>query len=152
SDAKHGGEHATEAVLNAWVLASQDAFQKRQKLTALTQKAFEQLWNTQSADGAWDWMNFGEEPDETADARFNGTALAALAVGTAPGLLKDEGVTEYVTKLRDYLQSKYDGQNLYRRTWLLAASGRWEGLLTREQRQSLVAELQSQQNKDGGWS
>jgi hypothetical protein len=152
SDTRHGGERATEAVLNALVLARQDAFAKRPQLSPIAQKAFRQLWETQSADGAWDWMNFGEEPDETADARYNGAALAAIAVGTAPGLLESKDTAEYVDKLRSYLKDKFAEQNLYRRTWMLVASGRLNGLLTREQRDSLVAELRVRQNSDGGWS
>jgi hypothetical protein len=70
SDAKY--ERATEAVLNTLVLARRDAFKKWAHPSAVKQKAFQRLWKTQSADGAWDWMNFGEEPDETADDRYNG--------------------------------------------------------------------------------
>ncbi len=152
SDPKHSGERATEAVLNALVLARQDALEKRTHLSAVAQKAFQQLWETQSADGAWDWMNFGEEPDETADARYNGAALAAIAVGTAPALLTNGEVLGYVDRLRRYLNGKFGEQNLYRRTWMLLASGRLNGLLTREQRESLLAELRAKQNSDGGWS
>jgi squalene-hopene/tetraprenyl-beta-curcumene cyclase len=152
SDAKHGGERATEAVLNALVLARQDAFEKPPHLSAVAQKAFQQLWETQSADGAWDWMNFGEEPDETADARYNGAALAAIAIGTAPGLLESQDLVGYVDKLRSYLNGKFGEQNVYRRTWMLLASSRLDGLLTRDQRELLMAELRSCQNSDGGWS
>lgn len=152
SDAGHGGERATEAVLNALVLARLDAFEKRAQPGAITQKAFQQLWETQSPDGAWDWMNFGEEPDETADARYHGAALAAIAIGTAPGLIEKGDVAGYVDKLRRYLIGHFDGQNLYRRTWMLVASRRLGGLLTREQRESLIEELRHGQNSDGGWS
>jgi hypothetical protein len=152
SDAKHGGERATEAVLNALALARQDAFEKRAHPSAVTQKAFQQLWETQSADGAWDWMNFGEEPDETGDARYNGAALAAIAVGMSPALLENHDTAGYVDKLRGYLNGKFGEQNLYRRTWMLLASSRLTGLLTREQRDSLIADLQAKQNSDGGWS
>jgi hypothetical protein len=152
SDAKHGGERATEAVLNAVVLARQDAFEKLGHPGALTRMAFQQLWETQSADGSWDWMNFGEEPDETADARYNGAALAAIAVGTTPGLLENHDVDSYVDKLRGYLNGRFSEQNLYRRTWMLLASSRLNGLLTGAQRESLKAELRARQNTDGGWS
>lgn len=152
SDRKHGGEQATEAVLNALVLAWQDGVEKRARPSAVTQKAFEQLWETQSADGAWDWMNFGEEPDETADARYNGAALAALAIGTAPSLLKNGDADAYVEKLRRYLADEFAHQNLYRRTWALAVSARLGGLLTAEQREALAREFRARQNADGGWS
>src|SRR5439155_24978929 len=67
SDAKHGGERGTEAVLNALVLVCQDAHDKRPQPSELTRKAFRQLWETQRADGVWDWMDFAQEPDESAD-------------------------------------------------------------------------------------
>ncbi len=152
SDAKHGGERATEAVLNALVLARQDALEKRPHPSATTQKAFGQLWETQSADGAWDWMNFGEEPDESADARYNGAALAAFAIGSATSRLESDDIVGFVDKLRRYLNGKFAEQNLYRRTWMLVASSRLSGLLTRDQRESLIAELRSRRNSDGGWS
>src|SRR5262249_34952625 len=61
-------------------------------------------------------------------------------------------VPAYVDRLRRYLNGKFGEQNLYRRTWMLVASGRLNGLLTRDQRESLVAELRAKQNSDGGWS
>ena len=154
SDSKHGGERGTEAVLNALILALHDANEVRQQPSEHTRKAFEQLWETQRADGAWDWMNFAQEPDESADSPYYGAALAAIAAGTAPGLLKggEAGTESYVGKLRAYLNGKYGEQNLYRRIWMLLASTRLPGLLSRDQREGLVAELKAKQNSDGGWS
>ena len=154
SDAKHGGERGTEAVLNALVLVCQDAHDKRPQPSELTRKAFRQLWETQRADGVWDWMDFAQEPDESADAQYYGAALAAIAVGTAPSLLGDKEVDTagYVDKLRSYLNGRYAEQNLYRRAWMLLASTRLAGLLNREQVEGLVVELKNKQNSDGGWS
>jgi len=154
SDAKHGGERGTEAVLNALVLARHDAEEGRSQPSEPTRKAFRQLWETQRADGAWDWMDFAQEPDESADAQYYGAALAALAAGTAPGLLPDESADTagYVDKLRAYLKSRYAEQNLYRRTWMLLASTRLPGLLDGEQRHILLAELRQKRNSDGGWA
>jgi hypothetical protein len=155
SDPKHGGERGTEAVLNAVMLAQWDAVAMiRQEPSALTQKAFQQLWETQSDDGAWDWMNFGEEPDETADARYYGAALAAFAVSRFPILVKSDesGTASYLDRLRSYLKDRFDEQNLYRKTWSLFASARLTGVLTSKQQDSLIAELRAKQNPDGGWS
>jgi hypothetical protein len=152
SDAKHGGERSTEAVLNALVLARYYARDPHGEAGAHTAKAFEQLWETQRADGGWDWMNFGAEPDESADAEYNGVALAALAAGTAPGPAGGDNTKDYLDKLRGYLRSKYAGQNLYRRACVLLASTRLEGLLDRAQGDSLIGELRREQNRDGGWS
>ena len=96
-------------------------------------------------DGAWDWLDFGSEPDESADARYHGAALAALAVGTAPrlvnGLQAETSASNPVGKLRAYLNGEYARQNLYNRTWLLLASSRLAGLLSPEQRRLLMGEL-----------
>jgi squalene-hopene/tetraprenyl-beta-curcumene cyclase len=154
SDPKHGGERATEAVLNALVLAQHDAHERRQEPSALTRKAFEQLWETQRPDGAWDWMDFGEEPDESRDSIYYGTALAAVAAGTIPGGLVGEGTDAavYLDKLRSYLKQGFATQNLYNRTWMLLASTRVGGLLSAAQRDALLAELKAKQKADGGWS
>ncbi len=154
SDPKHGGQHGTEEVLNALILARHDAEEGKRQASEVTRKAFRQLWETQRADGAWDWMDFAQEPDESAAARFYGAALAAVAVGTVPALWG--GGESYSAasegKLRGYLRENYARQNLYNRVWMLLASARWPGLLTEPERQELIAELKRKQHPDGGWS
>lgn len=149
-----GPSRGTEAVLNALILALEDARQNREQASEPTRKAFQQLWENQRPDGAWDWLNLAAEPDESADARYYGAALAAVAVGAAPGLVKgkEESVARHIDKLRAYLNGQYAGQNLYNRVWALLASSRLPGLLSAEQRQGLLAELRANQNEDGGWS
>ena len=154
SDAEHGGQHGTEEVLNALILARRDAAEMKPQASEVTRKAFRQLWDTQRADGAWDWMDFAQEPDESAGARFYGAALAAVAVGTAPTLYG--GGQPYSAyregNLRGYLRENYSRQNLYNRVWMLLASARWPGLLTQPECEELIAELRLKQNRDGGWS
>jgi squalene-hopene/tetraprenyl-beta-curcumene cyclase len=154
SDAKHDPSGGTEPVLNALILAREDSYAKRKQLSVPARKAFQQLWEKQRPDGAWDWMDFAEEPQESGDGQYYGAALAALAVGTAPGLIGDsESETAiYVDRLRAYLNGKYGVQNLHNRAWVLLASTRLAGLLSREQRDGLIRELQAKQNSDGGWS
>ncbi len=154
SDAKHGGEHGTEEVLNALILARHDADEGKQQATEITRKAFRQLWETQGSDGAWDWMDFAQEPDESAGARFYGAALAALAVGTVPTIWGGtEGyATSSLGRLRSYLRENYPRQNLYNRVWMLLGSVRWPGLLTQPECEELIGELKLRQNPDGGWS
>ncbi len=86
SDTKHGGQYGTEEVLNALILAQHDASEGKPRASEVTRKAFRELWETQRPDGAWDWMDFAQEPDESAAARYYGAALAAVAVGTVPTL------------------------------------------------------------------
>jgi squalene-hopene/tetraprenyl-beta-curcumene cyclase len=141
-------------VLNALILAVEDAQAGRDQPGEHTQKALRQLWETQRADGSWDWMNFAQEPDESTDSQYYGAALAAIAVGLAPGSRTegDEATANYVGRLRAYLGSRYGEQNLYRQTWALLASTRLAGVLNADQRHSLIAALEQKQNQDGGWS
>ncbi len=154
SDAKHGGERGTEEVLTALILARHDADEGKPQASEITRKAFRQLWETQRSDGAWDWMDFAQEPDESAAARFYGAALAAVAVGTVPTLWGGAGgySTAGEGNLRTYLRKNYSRQNLYNRVWMLVASARWPGLLTQPECEELIAELKRKQNRDGGWS
>ena len=99
-------------------------------------------------------MDFAQEPDESAAARFYGAALAAVAVGTVPTLWGgSEGYSvSSEGKLRGYLRENYSQQNLYNRVWMLLASARWPGLLTQLECEELIAELKLKQHRDGGWS
>lgn len=144
----------TEAVLNALILAHQDAVQQRPQPSEPTRQAFNELWERQRPDGAWDWLDAALEPYESKDATFYGATLAALAIGTAPGIAPDpqEINGSHVRRLRLYLKEKYRDQNLYNRVWLLLAASRLTGLLTPAQRDALMMEMQEKQHDDGGWS
>src|SRR6266404_6753745 len=144
----------TEAVLNLLILAGEDAHQHRQVPSAPSRKALEELWKEQRADGAWNWLDFGLEPYESSDSVYYGAALAAMAVGTAPGNGggAGENASNGLAKLRSYLKTNYADQNLYNRAWMLLASTRLAGLLSRDQIDALKTDLQSKQNADGGWS
>ena len=144
----------TETVLNLFVLAGEAARQDRQVLSGPMRKALEELWKEQRADGAWDWLDFGDEPYESSDSVYYGAALAAIALGTAHGYGNgtDGDVWGGVGKLRSYLKNKYADQNLHNRAWMLLASTRLSGLLSNELTDALTADLQSKQNPDGGWS
>ena len=144
----------TEAVLNLCILAGEDARQNRQAPSGSTQKALEELWKQQRTDGAWDWLDFGLEPYETTDSPYYGAALAAMAVGTAAGYTASTGenMSSGVGKLRSYLKGNYAEQNFYNKAWMLLASTRLAGLLSRDQTDALARDLQGKQNPDGGWS
>ena len=59
-EAKRTESRGTEAVLNALLLAGAEP------AAPATRAAFTHLWETQRADGAWDWQQFGLEPFESA--------------------------------------------------------------------------------------
>jgi len=151
---KEEQSRGTEAVLNLLILTGEDARLNRRMPSGSTRKALDELWKEQRPDGAWDWLDFGNEPYESGDSVFYGAALAAIAVGSIPGNVgaTGENVSGYVAKLRGYLNGKYSEQNLYNKVWMLLASTRLTGLLTSAQREELIAKLARHQEADGGWS
>ena len=84
-----------------------------------------------------------------------GAALAAIAVGTARenGYSIAEGDTkERLGWLSDYLRKNAASQNAHNKVWLLWASAKMDGLLTREQTDQIVAQVLAKQLPEGGWS
>src|SRR5213593_981080 len=154
SEGKKTESRGTEAVLNALILSSADAERGRRKPSEPTRKALRRLWETQRPDGAWDWLDFGLEPFESADAAYYGATLAALAVGTVSAYSTSPATdaTAGLDKLRGYLKTGRASQNLFNRVWLLLASTRLKDVLTPGQQEALIAEIQSRQQTDGGWS
>jgi squalene-hopene/tetraprenyl-beta-curcumene cyclase len=162
---KAEGSRGTEAIVNALILGRADARQGLRAMSPVTAKAFEHLWELQREDGptkgSWPWLQFGKagfEPWEATDSGYFMTALAALAVGTAPGAVKT-APPDRVAWLRDYLTANYEDQNLHGRVALLWASTKLEGILSAERRRKLIDEIfERQQNKpgdravDGGWN
>lgn len=144
----------TEAVLNVFVLVGEDARQYRLAPSEPTRKALDELWKTQRADGAWNWLNTGLEPYESADGVYYGAALVAMAVGNAPDYVAGvaDNASRGIVKLRSYLKTAYADQSLYNRAWMLLASTRMADLLSRDQTEALTADLVRAQNVDGGWS
>jgi squalene-hopene/tetraprenyl-beta-curcumene cyclase len=141
----------TEAVLNAVILTSADLANNLPEASAPTKKALARLWETQRADGRWDWLEFGLEPWETTEAAYHGATFAAFAVGTAPSQ-HDEVAAAGIERLRAYLSANYQAQHLYNRTWALLASTRLKRVITDAQRDALIEELVRAQRDDGGWS
>jgi squalene-hopene/tetraprenyl-beta-curcumene cyclase len=109
------------------------------------------MWETQRADGRWDWLEFGLEPWETTEAVYHGATFAAFAAGTALGQ-PDAAATAGIDRLRAYLSSNYQAQHLYNRTWALLASTRLKRVVTDAQRDALISDLVRAQREDGGWS
>src|SRR5439155_1978038 len=149
----------TEAVNNAAALAFDDHYHGRAAPSAGTRKAFANLWQVQTLSGdlagSWDWLDFKYEPWESPNGRYSGAALAAVAVGTAPGYYSpgaDSATDAKVRLLAGYLKRGFAGQNLHNRAWALWASAKLDGVLTPEERNAVVAELFSGQREDGGWN
>jgi squalene-hopene/tetraprenyl-beta-curcumene cyclase len=159
SDQKKKESWGTEAVVNSVILAFDDRYQGRSSPSAATKQAFLNLWETQAQagthKGSWDWLDFGEPPWGSKEARYFGAALAAVAVGTAPGYYTpgaDATEDARVGVLRGYLKEGLRRQNLHDRAWGLWAATKIEGILTEGEQQKLVTQLLDRQQEDGGWS
>lgn len=144
----------TEAVLNALILANYDA--QRGHVSNDTLAAFGNMWalqrTTGDAKGSWDWLQFDEEPWEAKGSVYYGAALAAIAVGIAPdGYSSRPEIQGNVSSLRQYLDREKGSQSTLNRVYLLWASTKLAGLLTSDQRNAIVKEVLSRQQKDGGW-
>jgi squalene-hopene/tetraprenyl-beta-curcumene cyclase len=152
---KSSESRGTESVLNALILATRDA--ERGVLTDETRMAFANMWalqmRTKELSGSWAWLNFGLNPWESTTSPYFGAALAAVAVGTAPGgYAATPELQENVQLLRDYLQREEERQPLLNRLVALWASSKLPGVLTRERSQSVIDAALARQQPDGGWS
>jgi squalene-hopene/tetraprenyl-beta-curcumene cyclase len=154
---KAAESRGTESVLSALVLAWQDARTGSGQLSSDTRMALENMWEEQlthgDSRGAWGWLNFRLAPWEVVESQYYGAALAALAVGVAPGAYASEPqVQEHLGQLRDYLRREYPAQPLHQRLVLLWAAGKLPGLLDANEQRALIAQVLQLQNSDGGWS
>lgn len=153
-DGKIDESRATEAVLNALILANYDAH--RGQLSDDGRAAFDNMWELQRNDGnkrgSWNWLQFNLEPWEAKDSSYYGASLAAIAVGTAPGdYASTSKIQGNLRLLREYLNRESAKQSTLNHVFLLWASTKLPGLLNSEQQRALVKEVLSRQQSDGGW-
>ena len=146
----------TEAILNALILANYDARSGHLHLSADTRAALDNMWELQETtgkeSGAWKWIQFNNEPWEAYDSPYYGATLAAIAVGLAPeNYRSDPEIQQHLELLREYLNREYGAQTLLNRISLLWAAAELPGILRPEQQQSLIEEILSKQQVDGGW-
>jgi squalene-hopene/tetraprenyl-beta-curcumene cyclase len=144
-----------EAVLSALLLAREDA--RRGRLSSETGQAFERLWALQIREGedagAWRWNSLKLEPWEEPESAFFGAALAAAAVGAAPGRYRDRpGIRSGREALVSYLRNRQAKQPLHHRLILAWASAALPGLLTAAERKTIVRDALDRQREDGGWT
>jgi squalene-hopene/tetraprenyl-beta-curcumene cyclase len=145
---------ATEAVLNAFVLATHDA--RTGRITDDTRAALANMWALQDRagrdPGAWPWQRFNLEPWEADDSNYHGAALAAVAVGLVPAADRAASDRTGMDLLRGYLQRHYGDQATLNRAVVLWAAARWPELLAPDAKSALVDEVFGKQQADGGWS
>ena len=157
SDEKNGAgktaeSHATEAVLNAVILASYDRAQVR----PITRKAFGNAWALQETDGAlagaWKWQDFHLGPWESAESGYQGAALLMVSAVNLPGGFAQEPATRaHLDGLRDYLRRNYATEPVVNQLYVLWASAKEPGLLTQAERSALMDSLRGLQLGDGGF-
>ncbi len=152
---KTSESRATEAVLNAVILAGRDA--RSGSTSDEGRRAFDNMWalqmKTGEQTGAWTWLQFHNEPWEGDSSPFHGATLAAIAIHSAPGgYAAAPENAERVKALHDYLRKANEKQPLLSRAMLLWASTTAPALLARETRQAIVDALLGAQQDDGGWS
>jgi len=151
---KTSESRGTEAVLNALILSGRDA--RGGSLGDDTRRAFDNLWALQftkgDLSGGWAWLNFHYEPWEADGSGYYGAALAAIAVGIAPGhYAASPEIQDRMKLLRDYLSRSAGKQHLFNRATLLWASA-VTGILTPDEQRAIVDDLLKVQQDDGGWS
>ena len=149
------GTTPAEPVLTALLLAEQDA--RSGLLSKETEQAFDSLWSLQITSGpfqgAWSWNNTGRDPFSAPYGQFFGAALAALAIGVAPdGYQSRPQIQKNLDALKRYLTDQQNKQPLHNRLVLVWASTLLKGVLGDADRKTIVTELISQQQLDGGWT
>jgi squalene-hopene/tetraprenyl-beta-curcumene cyclase len=152
---KSSESRGTEAVMNALILSSRDA--ATGVLSEDTRLAFANMWALQfkagDLKGAWAWLNFKYEPWEAPDSAYMGAALAAVAVGNAPGgYASTAEIRDQIKLLREYLGPRANSERLFNQLIVLWASTKVDGILTSAQQQSIIEAAFSKQQNDGGWS
>jgi squalene-hopene/tetraprenyl-beta-curcumene cyclase len=120
------------------------------KLHPATKAALDKMWTIQKEDGSWKWPDCSWPPLE--HDQFYGVAYVAVAVGMAPGNYRETpAATKGLDNLRQYVKANPTTE-LHHKATLLWASAKVEGLLTDDQKKSIVAELRKLQLPDGGWN
>jgi len=151
---KTSESRGTESILDALILVWNDIPSGR--LSADARLALDNMWalqfKTGDMSGSWAWLQFHNAPWE-GDSQFYGTALAAVAIGSAPENYQAEpGIQGGLKLLRTWLAKDSNAQTPLDRVMLLWASTKLDGLLTRARQQTIVDEILAKQRNDGGFS
>ncbi len=151
---KTSESRGTESILDALILVWNDV--PSGKLSPDARLALDNMWALQlrSAEmsGSWAWLQFHNAPWE-GDSQYYGTALAAIAIGSAPQDYKSEpGIQAGLKLMRAYLLKGMDAQTPVDRAVLLWASAKIPGLLTEAQQKIIIDQTLAKQQDDGGFA
>jgi squalene-hopene/tetraprenyl-beta-curcumene cyclase len=152
---KTAQSRGTESILNVLILASYESHNTAPSETL--GKALQNMWGQQQKSGeqkgSWFWLNFHTQPWEADGSPYYGAALAAVAVGTAPGnYWSNPEIQQNLDLLRVFLRTGYEKQSLNNRIFLLWASTKVPGILQPEQQRAIIDSVFTAQQQDGGWS
>ena len=146
-----GALQGVETVFAALFLSGQDGD------AASARAAFTQLWTLQRQDaplhGAALWYSAGLDPWETPASSYYGSALAALALASAPSAVRtDPASQENIRALRDFVRGDSKDLPLHNRLAVLWASTKFPELLAPPARRALIDQILTKQQPDGGWT
>lgn len=152
---KSAESRATEAVLNAVILASYDSTDS--DLNASTRKAFREAWDLQESlgpdAGGWKWQDFHLAPWETPDSAYEGAALFAIGLASAPQrYMESPADQKHLTQLRAYLKAQFSSQPLLGKLYAVWASASMPEIVGKDERDRLLDRVRSLQRSDGGWT
>lgn len=139
----------TESILNATILSfiNQSEGRSDKALSRESKLAIELMLGEQQDGGDFEWLDaFELAPFESVGARYWGSALAALTLGT-----EQKGSDEALSKLRKHLRKTKAKEDLHEKLMLLWASTKMTDLLTAEEAASIQKEVLEAQRSDGGW-
>jgi hypothetical protein len=152
---KAAQSRATEAILNAVILVSEDTRQNH--LRPISRTALNNAWTLQETSGpvagGWKWQDFQLAPWESAESAYQGAALLAEKVEAAPdGYANEAEARSHLNQIWEYLDRDYASQTVLNQLYVLWASSKSPRPLTPEQRDALLQALRNLQQNDGGWS
>jgi squalene-hopene/tetraprenyl-beta-curcumene cyclase len=149
--------NSAEPIIYALLLVSDDRGRHRAELSRESEEGLRRMWSEQirtgENKGSWTWPDAALDPWETPESVYYGTALAALAVGSAPAnYAKRPELREQIAAMSEYLRSRFHGQIIHHRLAALWASSNLPDIVSAADREATLAELWRSQNADGGWS
>jgi squalene-hopene/tetraprenyl-beta-curcumene cyclase len=143
-----------EAVLNAIILSNYDVDAGEEDQVTLG--AFRHAWDLQTKTGpdagAWVWQNFDYAPWESKESQYHWAALMAVQAAREPRYLEEQDVQEPLKALTAFLKTHYEAQPLLNKIVALQADKWFAGILSPQQKGSLLRLVYSLQRSDGGWS
>jgi hypothetical protein len=145
-----GALQGVETIFTAMFLSREDAMKT---MSAHTQKAFDQLWTLQGAEGAskggWRWYAANLDPWENTESGRYGAALAAVALTQTPAEYRDTPqAREQAASLTAYLMDAVATRRLHDRLALLLA----RSFIPDTLRLSITSDALGKQQADGGWT